>query len=103
MGGDLIVTQHDNDPNVTKGGNVLRFNGLNGDLRGELVPAGRGGLSGPIGITLTTGNRYIITSAETNNVLQFDASGNFLGVFFSGNGLDVPIYVAPRVYRTQQP
>jgi outer membrane protein assembly factor BamB len=100
-GGDLYVTQHDNDPEVTKGGNVLRFDGATGELEGEFIPGGAasGGLSGPIGILLGSGNRFFVSSAETDQVLQFNATGNYLGTFASGNDLDGPIYLAYRVLR----
>lgn len=100
-GGDLYVTQHDNDPAITKGGNVLRFDGATGDFEGTFIPGGAasGGLSGPIGILLGSGNRFFVTSAETDQVLQFNATGNYLGTFASGNDLDNPIYIAYRVLR----
>jgi outer membrane protein assembly factor BamB len=100
-GGDLYVTQHDNDPEVTKGGNVLRFDGRTGALRGTFIPGDEtsGGLSGPIGILLTTGNRFVVASAETDRVLQFDSTGKYLGPFATGNDLDGPIYLAYRLVR----
>lgn len=101
-GGDLYVTQHDNDPEVTKGGNVLRFDGATGAFEGTFIPGGAasGGLSGPIGILLGSGNRFFVTSAETNNVLQFNAAGNYLGTFATGNDINTPIYIAYRVLRS---
>ncbi|MGV3617400.1 MAG: hypothetical protein ACO1SV_18905 [Fimbriimonas sp.] len=100
-GGDLYVTQHDNDPEITKGGNVLRFDGLTGDLEEEFIPGGpaSGGLSGPIGILVGSGNRFFVTSAETDNVLQFSSTGDYLGTFATGNGIDGPIYLAYRTVR----
>ena len=98
-GGDLYVTQHDNDPNTTKGGNVLRFDGITGAPEGVFIPGGRGGLSGPIGILTTTGSRFLVTSAETNQVIQYQFNGELIGPFASGNGLQTPIYIAFRTVR----
>lgn len=101
-GGDLYVTQHDNDPEITKGGNVLRFDGATGDLEGAFIPGGAasGGLSGPIGILLGSGNRFFVTSAETDKVLQFNSAGTYLAPFATSPELDGPIYIAYRVLRS---
>jgi sugar lactone lactonase YvrE len=70
------------------GDRVLDYDLSSGALIGEFVPAGYGGLQGPIGLTTgADGNVYVI-SHTNNNVLRYDsATASYLGDFVTaGSG-----------------
>jgi len=95
-GGDLYVTQHDTNPVATTNGMVLRFDGTTGAAKGTFIDTGSGGLSGPIGILATPAGHLLVTSAATNQVLEYDSTGAYVGVFASGTELSGPIYIVRR-------
>lgn len=78
--------------------NVLRFDGSTGAFLGDFIPAGRGGLSGAIGITFgPDGNLYVssaggLNGGPTSGVFRYQgpagaSPGAFIGTFVSpGSG-----------------
>lgn len=100
----LFIAQHDNDPAVTKGGNVLSVPVTGTTTVSTLVDSATDALSGPIGIAfVSVENRpsplpdhLLVTSAATNEVRAYDASGRFLGALATGHDLQTPIYLALR-------
>ena len=71
--------------------NVLRFDACSGQLLGEFVPAGSGGLKAPGGLATGPDGNLYVSSNGTNQVLRYDArTGAFIDVFASGGGLTKP-------------
>lgn len=81
----------------SRGDNIVGYD-EHGALLGELIPAGRGGISHPDTAILGPDRRLYVSSGDepaTSAVLRFDArTGAFLGVFASGHGLHRPYGMA---------
>ena len=55
------------------------------------VPAGSGGLNGPVGFVFGPDGNLYLTSAFTDQVLRYNGTtGAFIDVFASGGGIDNP-------------
>jgi hypothetical protein len=69
-------------------GSVLRYNESTGAFISSFVPAGSGGLVGPLSLEFgSDGNLYVL-SAATNQVLRYNgATGAFLDIFATAGGL----------------
>ena len=69
---------------------VLRFDD-NGNLLGDFVTPGLGGLSDPQGIKFGPNGNLYVSSNGSNNVLEFDGQdGSFVGVAASTAGMNWP-------------
>jgi len=81
--GDLFVTY-----GIFAGqGGVQQFNGTTGAFMGTFV----GGLSDPIGLVFTPGGNLLVSNNSTNQILEYDNTGNYIGVFAdSTSGLNQP-------------
>jgi subtilisin-like proprotein convertase family protein len=73
-GGDVYVSSVYTD-------NVLRYDGVTGELVGEFVAAGDGGLQYPGGLNFGTDGKFYVCSQGTDQILRYDADGTFLDVF----------------------
>jgi streptogramin lyase len=68
---------------------VERYDGKSGTYIDDFIPSGTGGLNGPRGLVFgPDGNLYVgsfgdVVAGGTPQVLKYDPSGNFLGVFAS--------------------
>lgn len=80
---------------VDNGDRMLRFNGTTGAPSGTLFPPGSGGLITVFDAVFASNGHVIVSglNGTTNDTTyRFDAAtGAFLGVFASGNGMDIPI------------
>jgi hypothetical protein len=64
---------------ASTGASVLRFNGATGELIGEFVPAGAGGLVFPL-VVVFRGDEMFVGDLGTRAIHRFDArTGRFLG------------------------
>ncbi len=80
----------------TSGNNIVIFDEITGDFRGELIPD-NGLLDSPDTFVYgPDGNLYISsgTTLENSAILRFTPKGEFIDVFASGNGLFRPYGVA---------
>ncbi|MBW4485909.1 MAG: PEP-CTERM sorting domain-containing protein [Tildeniella torsiva UHER 1998/13D] len=80
----------------TSGNNIVIFDEITGDFRGELIPD-NGLLDSPDTFVYgPDGNLYISsgTTPENSAILRFTPKGEFIDVFASGNGLFRPYGVA---------
>lgn len=77
----------------SRGDNIVAY-ADNGALLGDFIPPGRGGLDDPDSMIIGPDHQLYVTSGAepaSSAVLRFDArTGEFLGVFASGNGLHRP-------------
>jgi len=60
---------------------VLRYDGVTGASEGSFVTPGSGGLSAPRGLAFKPNGQLLVTSFNTNQVLEYSATGSFLRVF----------------------
>jgi hypothetical protein len=82
---DLIVTQG------TLG--VQRYSN-DGVSLGTLIAPGTGGLTDARGVAVGAGGDIFVADFSNSDVLRFNSSGGFLGVFASGAGVDTPLGIA---------
>ena len=84
--GDLYVAMV-----PTSASKVRQFDGQTGEVVGDFVPPGSGGLDGAQSLAFGPHGNLFVSSANTDSVLQYGgSSGAFLGAFASGGGLDGP-------------
>ncbi len=75
--------------------NVIELDGVSGGYRRELVPSGRGGLTGPVGLSFESDGRLYVASSNDDSILRYDAAtGAFVDdmVVTALGGLDQPQY-----------
>ncbi len=75
--------------------NVLELNGATGGMLRQLVPSGRGGLTGPVGLSFEAGGMLYVASSSDDSVLRYNAiTGAFIDdlVVTASGGLDQPQY-----------
>jgi sugar lactone lactonase YvrE len=82
---DLIVTQG------TMG--VQRYTN-DGVSLGTLIAPGTGGLTDARGVAVGPGGDLFVADFSNDNILRFNSSGGFLGVFTSGANVDTPLGIA---------
>src|ERR1700761_8003690 len=82
---DLIVTQG------TMG--VQRYTN-DGVSLGTLIAPGTGGLTDARGVAVGPGGGIYVADCSNDNILRFNSSGGFLGVFASGANVDTPLGIA---------
>jgi DNA-binding beta-propeller fold protein YncE len=84
------------------GYSVERFNGMTGaplpapgQTGSTFVTSHSGGLDDPVGLGFGPDGNLFVSSASTHNVLRYNGTtGNFIGPFASGGGLDFPTFLA---------
>lgn len=83
--GDFYVASRDSDE-------VLRFDGESGAYLGVFVAAGEGPLRAPSVLAFADDGTLFVTGLMSNNVVRYDASGNFLSEYVPAGsfGLDTP-------------
>ena len=69
---------------------IRRYNPATGADLGVWIAAGTGGLDGPAGMQFGPDGHLYVASNFSDQILEFDTDGTFLGVFASGGGLDEP-------------
>ncbi|MDJ0497436.1 MAG: DUF5011 domain-containing protein, partial [Acidimicrobiia bacterium] len=69
---------------------IRRYNPVTGADLGVWIPAGTGGLDGPAGMQFGPDGHLYVSSNFSDQILEFDTDGTFLGVFAAGGGLDEP-------------
>jgi DNA-binding beta-propeller fold protein YncE len=78
----------------TRANNVMKVDEQSGEILGEFIPAGSGGLVAPDAlVTGPDGHLYVSSgdTPQTSAVLRYDGkTGQFLGTFASGHGLHRP-------------
>jgi hypothetical protein len=82
---DLIVTQG------TLG--VQRYSN-DGVSLGTLIAPGTGGLTDARGVAVGSNGDLFVADFSNNDILQFDSSGAFVGIFASGVNVDTPLGIA---------
>jgi streptogramin lyase len=79
---------------VDNGSTILRFSGTTGAPMGVFTPSGSGGLVAIDDFLFASTGKLLVSGINggTNDtVYQFDgATGSYLGIFASGNGMNVP-------------
>jgi sugar lactone lactonase YvrE len=81
---------------------VERFDGMTGaplpapgQTGSTFVTSRSGGLEEPVGLAFGPDGNLYVSSSSTHNVLRYNgATGNFIGPFASGGGLDFPTFLA---------
>jgi WD40 repeat protein len=74
--------------NSAASGSVTELDGTTGAEIGAFVTPGSGGLADPEEIAFGPDGNLYVASADTSQILEYDgATGAFIGVFASGNGL----------------
>jgi hypothetical protein len=81
-GGDLYVSSSNNA--------VYRFDGTTGSYVGVFVSPGAGGLNGPRGMDFLPSGHLLVASYQTDQVLEYDASGSFVREFTDEFGITGP-------------
>jgi sugar lactone lactonase YvrE len=79
---DLYVASGNSDE-------VLRYDGVTGAFIDAFVPAGSGGLDGPVDLAFGPDGNLYVSSLGNGQVLKYDSSGAFIEVAVSG--LSVPL------------
>lgn len=78
----------------SRGNNVVLFDEQNGQLLGDFITPGSGGLVAPDDLNFGSDGNFYVSSGdtpETSAILRFDGkTGKFLDVFASGGGLFRP-------------
>ena len=78
----------------TRSHNVMKVDEQSGELLGEFIPAGSGGLIAPDALVIGPDGHLYVTSGDTaqnSAVLRYDGkTGRFIDTFASGNGLHRP-------------
>ena len=83
--GNLLPSITISDTSVIEGGTLL-------SSEGPLVGVGEGGLASPRGITFGPGGDLFVVSTDTDSVLRYSSTGDFIGEFVTpgDGGLDYP-------------
>ena len=81
---DLIVGHY-----VSGSDDVYRFDGTTGDFE-SIFESTSGAMSRPYTLVFGPDGNVYVTGYSSNNIVRFDAAGNYLGVFSSGSGLNGP-------------
>jgi WD40 repeat protein len=80
---------------VADGNTIKRVDGSTGTVLGPFTPPGAGGLASALDFLFTPNGKLLVsgtTGPPNDRVLEFNAlTGEFVGVFAQGNGLDVPL------------
>lgn len=83
---DLLVSDN-------LGNQVLRYDQTTGAFVNVVIssnPLTNGGLNGPVGIRQRSNGNLLVTSQNTNSILEYDINGAYLGVFSNDSSLVGP-------------
>ncbi len=76
-------------------GKVSKFNGTTGAFISDFVPAGFGGLGGPLDNRFEPNGDFLVSSFNTGTVKRYSSTGAYLGDFVSVGGATQGIEVGP--------
>jgi streptogramin lyase len=83
---------------VDNGNTILQFNGTTGTPMGQFIAPGSGGLTFALDALFASNGNLLVSGGNgttNDSVYRFDGTtGAYLGVFASGNGIDIPIGLA---------
>ena len=75
--GDLYVSNFGTD-------SIRKYNGTTGNLIGDFVSPGLGGLDGPLDNLFLPDGTFLVSSFNTGNVKRYNANGAFIGNAITG-------------------